>query len=200
MRINGLIVPAMLAAMLVAPIALAQQAPPADPAITKRADAARQVAQDFLDQMRTRLKEALRENGPAGAIGACNALAPDVANARSVTSGFEIERTALKVRNPDNAPDPWETRILELFQARVAAGGDVSALEHFEVVVTSEGDRMFRYMRAIPTGEVCLACHGSELRQDVKVEIARYYPSDKATGFRLGELRGALSLAQIIAE
>ncbi len=63
-----------------------------------------------------------------------------------------------------------------------------------------EGDRLFRYMRAIPVGEMCLTCHGTDVRTDVKAEIARLYPEDKALGFKLGELRGAFSLVQLINE
>lgn len=39
-------------------------------------------------------------------------------------------------------------------------------------------------------GQPCLSCHGTD--PDVATSIAALYPKDKATGFRPGELRGAM--------
>ena len=47
---------------------------------------------------------------------------------------------------------------------------------------------------------MCLTCHGTDIKADVRAELTRYYPADKATGFRLGELRGAFSLVKLIGE
>jgi hypothetical protein len=46
-------------------------------------------------------------------------------------------------------------------------------------------------MKAIPTGGLCLACHGETIDPAVAGKIAELYPEDKATGFREGDLRGA---------
>ena len=46
-------------------------------------------------------------------------------------------------------------------------------------------------MRAIPTEALCLTCHGETLAPELAAAIAREYPNDQATGFKLGELRGA---------
>lgn len=60
--------------------------------------------------------------------------------------------------------------------------------------VEEQGGAAFRYMRAIPTGGVCLACHGSDIAPEVKAAIAAAYPQDQATGFKMGQLRGAFSI------
>ena len=93
---------------------------------------------------------------------------------------------------------PWELAVLRKFQEQAVAGGDPARLEHYEIVTTPEGDKLFRYMKGIPTGDICLACHGTDLKADVKAEIVRYYPDDKAVGYQLGELRGAFSLVKLI--
>jgi hypothetical protein len=49
-------------------------------------------------------------------------------------------------------------------------------------------------MRAIPTDALCLTCHGKTLAPDLAAAIARNYPGDQATGFELGQLRGAFSV------
>jgi hypothetical protein len=45
------------------------------------------------------------------------------------------------------------------FQHPSAAGEKVESLETGEIV-TENGKPVFRYMRAIPVGDVCLKCHG----------------------------------------
>jgi hypothetical protein len=48
-----------------------------------------------------------------------------------------------------------------------------------------------RYLQAIPMQPLCIACHGSELSTEVSDALAQRYPQDEATGFAVGELRGA---------
>jgi hypothetical protein len=106
-----------------------------------------------------------------------------------------IARTSLKLRQPDNAPDEWETRQLQSFERRKAAGENPAGIEVGEYV-QSGGKTLFRYMKAIPTGEVCLNCHGSALAPEVTAKLKELYPADAATGFKLGDLRGAFTITQ----
>jgi Protein of unknown function (DUF3365) len=161
-----------------------------------RADKARELAHTYSEKLRAGILKALKDGGPVGAIGACNTLAPELNTSITDSSTFEISRTSTRVRNPDNAPDAWEQAILEQFQKAIAVGGDSKVIESYDVITTQEGQRLFRYMRPITMREPCLACHGPNVAQDVKAEIAKYYTDDKAIGFNLGELRGAFSLVQ----
>ena len=175
-----------------------QSAPAPDLDLASRASKARALAHAYAEKLRTGLAQALKEYGPVGAIGACNTLAPEL-NATVVDGEtFEINRTAFRVRNPDNAPDAWEQSALESFQKAITAGGDPKSLETYDVVTTKEGQRLFRYMRPITMHEPCLACHGPNVGHEVKSEIAKYYSDDKALGFNVGDLRGAFSLVQQI--
>jgi hypothetical protein len=106
-----------------------------------------------------------------------------------------VGRTSLKLRNPANKPDAWEQEVLEQFDARKAAGETLEKME-FHEVVDAEGVKTFRYMKAIPTGEVCLKCHGTEIDPKVQAELLRLYPSDEATGYALGDIRGAFTLSK----
>lgn len=110
--------------------------------------------------------------------------------------GLTVRRTALKVRNPDNAPDDFERRVLEDFAVRIAAGTPPGSLEHSEIV-TSDGGRRLRFMKPIVMAEKpCAVCHGDALADDVKAKITSLYPADQATGFKPGDLRGAFSVVQ----
>ena len=53
-----------------------------------------------------------------------------------------------------------------------------------------------RYMRALSTGPICLTCHGAEsdIPEDVAKTLNQRYPFDKAKGYRVGEIRGAISI------
>lgn len=166
------------------------------PDLQTRLQAARETARTYSDGLKGKLSEAIKTGGIKGAVGQCTTIAPELNASISEQSPFEIGRTALKLRNPDNAPDPWERANLELFVRQLSAGGDHKTMEAYDVTVTKEGQKLFRYMRPILTGEMCLGCHGPAVPQDIKQEIARSYPDDKATGYTLGELRGAFTLVQ----
>ncbi len=147
--------------------------------------------------LKKELVGAMEKGGPVSAIDVCRTAAPSIAESQSQEHGVKVARTALKVRNPDNAPDDFERRVLEDFVKKIEAGSDPMKLEHYETVMAADGSKAFRYMKAIPTAEKpCLACHGDTIAPDVKAEIDRLYPLDQATGFKAGELRGAFSVTQ----
>lgn len=146
----------------------------------------------FQQQLLDTVKAAMQDGGPTKAVEACQLLAPQI-TAQHSQAPWQIGRTALKLRNPANAPDAWERQVLEQFAARAAAGEAVMELRHAEVV-----DGEFRMMKAIPTGEPCLACHGQNLKPELAAVIDQRYPQDQARGFALGELRGAFTLRRTL--
>jgi hypothetical protein len=153
----------------------------------------RSTLNDFGVALQSELKAAMKTGGPLKAIEVCQTKAPQISAEFSQKAGFEITRTSLKPRNADNAPDTWEVAVLKQFEKRKVAGEDPKKLEFIEVV-NADGQSKVRYMKAIPTAEVCLICHGSEISEDVQAKLKALYPSDKATGFETGDLRGAFSI------
>lgn len=156
---------------------------------------ARGIVQSFGKTLKGRLVAAISESGPVHAVDVCKIEAPRIAEAQEKASGWSVGRTALKVRNPDNAPDQWERRVLESFVERAAAGEDMAMMERVETV-DRDGRKALRYMKAIPTGEVCVTCHGAELQPDLAARIDELYPNDQARGFEPGDLRGAFTLVK----
>lgn len=146
----------------------------------------------FQQQLLGTVKQAVAEGGPRKAVEACNLLAPGIAEQHS-KAPWQVGRTALKVRNPDNAPDAWERQVLEQFAQRAAAGEPLEQLRHGEVV---NGE--YRYLQAIGTAEACLGCHGTSIKPELLTLLDQRYPQDQARGFKEGDLRGAFSLRRAL--
>ncbi|MCO5122183.1 MAG: DUF3365 domain-containing protein [Rhizobacter sp.] len=141
------------------------------------------------------LQAEIAKSGPEGAIAACQVQAPALARAASEQTGWSVKRVSLRNRNPKAVPDAWERAALEDFDRRAAAHEPAAKLERYEAV-QEDGKTVWRYMRALPTGELCLACHGpvEQLSPAVKAKLAALYPEDRATSYRVGDIRGAMTL------
>ena len=106
------------------------------------------------------MQEAVAERGVAGAIPVCKEQAPELIKEKRKETGWDIRRVSLKTRNAERGtPDLWEARVLADFDIRAANGEKPETLEKSEIV-TIDGKPVFRYMKALPVGEVCLKCHG----------------------------------------
>lgn len=145
-------------------------------------DAAAQLGQELSAALLT----ALGTDGPVEAIGVCSVEASPIAARLSDQAGALVGRTALRIRNPENAPDDAARETMAAF-ARDLTAGSAGPPEHFE----TRPDGSARYMSAIVTLPLCVTCHGSEMAPEVATAIAGHYPSDQATGFAVGDLRGA---------
>lgn len=161
---------------------------------TERVAEARQLVKTFGGELIQELKTALAEGGPVEAINVCNVEAPAIASRIGNAHDWKVGRTSLKPRNGENAPDSWEKAVLTEFENRLDNGAAIADLEYFEEIRTDGGTR-FRYMKAIPTRGLCLACHGQQIAPEIRAEIDRLYPDDRATGFSVGDIRGAFTLS-----
>jgi len=163
--------------------------------LQERKQASAAVIKEFAGSLKAELGRAMKEGGPTQAIDACSNMAPHIAHEQSEKTGWRVARTSLKVRNTKNAPDAWEANVLNAFEERKAKGEAVDTMS-FAEVVEQDGKRVFRFMKAIPTGEACLKCHGGEIEAPVKAKLDELYPADKARGFKVGDIRGAFTISQ----
>lgn len=156
---------------------------------------ARKVATSVPPKLLAVLSEEIAKGGPEGAILVCRDKAPQLAKAASDESGWAVRRVSLRNRNPKAVPDAWERAALEDFDRRAAAGEPPATLEKAEIV-TEDGKKSYRYMRALPVQELCVACHGpaDRLSTAVREKLKSLYPDDKAVGYRPGEIRGAMTI------
>lgn len=171
--------------------AIADQPPVADSATVARAQAAANTLGPDLAAM---LQGAIREGGPVSAVAVC-ADSAQARTARHAVDGIAIRRVGTRVRNPANAPDTLEARVLAYLAEQKAAGTMPS--EVIEVARTGlDGAWELRYVRPIALQEFCTTCHGAEenIPPAVRTIIAERYPNDAAVGYAAGDLRGAITV------
>jgi len=154
---------------------------------------------EFSGTLKGSLVAAMKSGGPIEAITVCNQVAPIIAEELSKKYGMEIARTSLKVRNQSNKADAWEKEVLTQFEQLKENGDPVPSLVFSETVNADNGQEM-RLMKAIPTGKVCLKCHGSNIDESVQKSIHELYPDDQATGFKLGDIRGAFTIRKAVEQ
>lgn len=163
--------------------------------MAKYQDEARKVVKEFATRLGGELKKEMEANGPASSIKVCRDIAPAIASDASRKNGWHVSRVSLKVRNPLlGTPDAWEQKVLADFEQRLEKENPAN-MDFAEIVSEPQG-KYFRYMKAIPIQDVCLKCHGTdEVRaQPAKDTLATEFPHDKATGYTLGQIRGAFTI------
>jgi hypothetical protein len=185
--------PTLHSALLVLAIALGHSVPvhagtADDPELTAQA---RAIVSAFVGEMKPLLKSSVQQHGAAGAIAVCADEAPRIAARLQDETGWQIRRVSPRPRNVERAvPDAWESAMMAELDALSRAGAPASELNRAAII-----DSRFRYLQGQPTEGLCLLCHGSnQVTPEVQAAIAERYPDDRATGFSLGELRGAISL------
>ncbi|SIO16535.1 Protein of unknown function [Rhodovulum sp. ES.010] len=149
--------------------------------------------------LKSALLDAIEAGGPVNAIAVCNTKAPEIA-AKLSTGSWTVARSSHRLRNPENAPDAFTAEAVEAFLAREAAGAPVEGLSATGIIDKS-GQRVFHMVKAIPTAELCVTCHGGDtVKPPVEAKLAELYPQDRARGFAVGDMRGVFTLRKILSD
>lgn len=141
-------------------------------------DKAKSAQQALGKQLIGGLTESISERGFAESVEFCRGAAPDIASKVATEYGVDIGRTSHRLRNPTNTPPDWAEKTVESKEAG----------PHY--FAGPEGK--FGVMMPIPTGELCINCHGpaDALAAGITEALTAQYPEDQATGFAVDELRG----------
>lgn len=180
---------ALLASLVVASPAMA------DEDMAKLQEEARVAVKELSTRLGGEMKKEMEGNGPVATIKVCRDLAPAIASDISRKSGWRVTRVSQKVRDPLlGMPDAWEQKVLAEFDKRMEKENPAN-MEFSELVSEPQG-KYFRYMKAIPVQGMCLKCHGTpdDVSQSVKDALAAEFPRDKAQGYTLGQIRGAITI------
>ncbi len=157
----------------------------------------RAVAGKLVTELGGRLKAEMMASGPAAAVDVCKKAAPEIAAKLSQDTGWQVGRVGTRVRNPSNTPNVWQQAALDEFARRMASGEKIEGMESWKVIQES-GKPTLVYAKAIGVQPVCLTCHGAPdfIPDEVKTRLKADYPDDKAVGYSVGELRGAVVIAR----
>ena len=155
-----------------------------------------ETTQAFVKKLGGAMKKEMKAGGPVAAVKVCSELAPQITAEISRNKGWKVTRVGTRVRNPMlGMPDMWEHKVLAKFSERASKGETFKKMAFAEVVEENDG-KYFRFMKAIGVKSQCLACHGDTAKMDpaVKKLLNEHYPHDQATGYKTGDLRGAVSI------
>jgi len=159
----------------------------------------RTTAMDFMKELKGVLNNQIQTKGVMRAVSVCSDTAQVLTNNFGVQRGVYIKRVSLKNRNVNNFPDDFEKKVLNRFELLHQNNELNSETEYMEIV--QEGEfKYLRYLKPILVQAECLNCHGGEndIMPEVKQLISLEYADDKAFGYMIGDIRGAVSLKKII--
>jgi len=172
-----------------APTARASQAGAPSTLPTDALERADAIAKKLGGAVRQRLTDAMNTGGAAKAAEVCATEAKQIAAKVREETGAEVGRSSLRMRSEADAPPPWVDEWLKEQGERKAEG-----VEGIRALVKGPAGPVARVLKPIAIEPLCLSCHGdpAAIKDDVKAVLKQRYPGDKATGYQIGDLRGAL--------
>lgn len=174
----------LMSSLLATSVAVTAQEPVPLPQDQIRAQAA---MADLGQRLKSALVARMQAQGPLAAVDFCHVQAPLIAAEVTAEHGIAVGRTALRLRNPANAPTAWQEATLTRFLREAEAGAPAGGLLHVE-----RDEESLRLARGIATEGPCQICHGSNIAEPIRAAIIARYPEDAATGFSEGDLRGLI--------
>jgi len=141
------------------------------------------------------VSNAIQAAGPGFAIEFCNIRALALIDSLSKQNNCQIKRIAIKYRNPVDMPQT-ESEITQINQyyATHQRGDTLQPVVHFI------DDRIEYYQPILMAKKACLNCHGipgTDISKKTLEKIKQCYPNDLATGFAIGDIRGAWKITFI---
>ena len=147
------------------------------------------VSAELLKQLGTKLKHEIKTNGLVAAANFCNTNAITLTEEVNLhqLAGISVKRTSLKERNPENLPQDDERKVLEQMQNMLKG-------KKLPAYILKKENKTYKYYKPLVIkNQTCLACHGDiSTNPELSAFMKEHYPEDKATGYKMGELRGAI--------
>lgn len=159
----------------------------------------RSTADHFMFELKSVLVHQMQTKGILAAVSVCSDTAQILTKKFGELNNVIIKRVSFKNRNTANYPDAYEQMQLKEFQSMYKQGR-LDDKSEFADIIKEDGKEYLRYMKPIFILSTCLNCHGNkeDISPEVKNIITEKYPNDKATGYKDGDLRGAVSIKRIL--
>ncbi len=144
----------------------------------------------LLTTLGKQMKKHMKDAGPMKALDFCSSKAYDLTESvnKKLPVGVRVKRISTKYRNPINKPSQEELAVLESFEKMKEANVILP-----KQLVQETQNHLYKYYKPLVIEKkVCLKCHGDKIDIELKKEIAKRYPLDKARNYKLHDLRGAI--------
>ena len=160
---------------------------------------ARKVSNQLAEKVRSLLLQEIGKGGFSSAVRVCSEVAQETTLQFNAQTGHHVRRVSLKYRNPKNVPDAYERRKLEEFNI---LNQKKELANEYSEIVEEQGKKYLRYLKPLIVAPLCITCHGPKenIPQEVKTILAEKYPDDRATGFLVGDVRGAITVKILVTE
>jgi hypothetical protein len=171
----------------IAPAALPALSPAVQQAARERG---RAIAAETFGLLSTNLQTALQSGGVSNALPFCSLAASPLTAGIAEKHGVTLKRVTHKARNPAAQANETELAILQSFASALTASTNPPPPFATNLVA---GHATF-FAPIVLNNELCLKCHGepgADISAASLAVIQQHYPQDQATGFQLGQLRGA---------
>jgi len=107
---------------------------------------------------------------------------------KQLPNGVKVKRISSKYRSPANKPTEDELAVLKSFEY-MKENNIILPKQLIQKVDT----HTYKYYKPLVINKrVCLKCHGVIKNIELKRQITSRYPLDKAMGYKMGDLRGAI--------
>ena len=147
-------------------------------------------SQLLLKTLGKNMKKNMKAGGPMKALDFCSQEAYNLTEKvnKQLPKGVHVKRISMKFRNPANQPAADETIVLEALQKLKNA----NVILPKQIVQKVDGNTYKYYKPLVINKKVCLKCHGDIKDVELRRAIEERYPIDKATHYKMGDLRGAI--------
>lgn len=146
------------------------------------------VSAALIQKLGGELKGQMMNHGPLAALGFCNSSAQTLTQEVSQSTHYAVKRVSMLERNPQNRANPQESAILTAWETSLKEGKPLPA---YEILSDGKMDRFYKPL--VINNEACLKCHGTvDSQSELGKAIKAAYPTDRAVGYKMGDLRGMI--------
>lgn len=136
------------------------------------------------------MKAHMKSGGPLDALNFCSNEAYDLTESvnKTLSPNVKVKRISTEFRSTTNIPSENEKAVLDSLKMLQSSGAILP-----EYIVQKVAEKEFKFYKPIVIDNgVCLKCHGNLEEGKLKSTIQERYPDDKALGYKMNDLRGAI--------
>lgn len=143
----------------------------------------------LVQKLGSEVKAVMQKEGPVEAVNFCAKNAISLTHHVSKAHGVKMKRVSLQQRNVANRPAPDEIEIMNGWISAMAKAQQPTA------VLAKRSTGFMYYKPLVINNEVCLKCHGVvDSSTPLGQALKDFYPNDRATGYKMGDLRGMIGV------